>query len=140
MGITVCNNTDDFWVVAGFIGDILDTLAWANSLRHTLCCRVDAVGGNFLDRAASRLEIEVGIGLGTDNAVHAEVGHFVVTIGDVHFTQRTSNGAAGRRCEARTKAQYRCDAQKHRYHSFSHKYLLKTVAAQTIFQVCAAVK
>ena len=83
---------------------------------------------------------KVGIGLGSDNAVHAEIGHFIAAVGDIHLAQRTADGAAGRRCEARAKAQHRCDAQKHRYHSFSHKYLLKTVAAQTIFQVCAAVK
>ena len=140
MGVAIGDDADDLRVVAGLVCNIFDARAGTDRLRHTLCCRVDAVGRDFLDRAAGRLEIEVGIGLGTDNAVHAEIGHFVVAIGDVHLTQRTSNGAAGRRCEARAKAQHRCDAQKHRYHSFSHKYLLKTVAAQTIFQVCAAVK
>ena len=140
MRVAIGDDADDLRVVAGLVCNILDARAGTDRLRHTLCCRVDAVGRDFLDRAAGRLKVEVSVGLGTDNAVHAEVGHFVVAIGDVHLTQRTSNGAAGRRCEARAKAQHRCDAQKHRYHSFSHKYLLKTVAAQTIFQVCAAVK
>ena len=140
MRVAIGDDSDDLRVVAGLVCNIFDARAGTDRLRHTLCCRVDAVGGNLLDRAAGRLEIEVGIGLGTDNAVHAEIGHFIAAVGDIHLAQRTSNGAAGRRCEARAKAQHRCDAQKHRYHSFSHKYLLKTVAAQTIFQVCAAVK
>ena len=34
------------------LGNILDTLAGTDRLRHALCCRVDAVGRDLLDRAA----------------------------------------------------------------------------------------
>ena len=135
MRVAIGDDADDLRVVAGFVCNILDALTGSNGLRHTLCCRVDAVGGNFLDCAAGRLEIEVGIGLGTDNAVHAEVGHFVVTIGNVHLTQRTSNGAAGGGSKACAKAQHGGDTQKYRYQSFSHKSLLKIAAAQTVFRL-----
>ena len=140
MRVAIGDDADDLRIIAGFVCNILDTLTGTNGLRHTLCCRVDAVGRNFFHCAACRLIVKISIGLRANHTVHAEVGHFVVTIGDVHLTQRTADGAAGSGSKACAKAQHRCDAQKHRYHSFSHKYLLKTVAAQTIFQVCAAVK
>ena len=85
MRIAVSNDTHDFRIAAGFVGDVFDTLAGIYRLRYALCRRIDAVGRDFLDRAASRLKVEVGIGLGTDNAVHAEVGHFIAAVGDIHL-------------------------------------------------------
>ena len=95
MGVAIGDDADDLRVVAGLVCNIFDARAGTDRLRHALCCRADAVGRDFLDRAAGRLEIEVGIGLGTDNAVHAEIGHFIAAVGDVHLAQRTADGAAG---------------------------------------------
>ena len=85
MRVAIGDDADDLRVVAGLVCNILDALTRTNGLGHTFDRRVDAVGGNFLDRAAGRLEIEVGIGQGTDNAVHAEVGHFIAAVGDIHL-------------------------------------------------------
>ena len=135
MGVAIGDDADDLRVVAGLVCNIFDARAGTDRLRHTLCCRVDAVGRDFLDRAAGRLEIEVGIGLGTDNAVHAEIRHFIAAVGNIHLAQRTSNGAAGSGSKACAKAQYGGDTQKYRYQSFSHKNLLKIAAAQTVFRL-----
>ena len=135
MRVAIGDDSDDLRVVAGLVCNIFDARAGTDRLRHTLCCRVDAVGGNLLNRAAGRLEIEVGIGLGTDNAVHAEIRHFIAAVGDIHLAQRTSNGAAGSGSKACAKAQHGEDTQKYRYQSFSHKNLLKIAAAQTVFRL-----
>ena len=135
MRIAVSNDTHDFRVAAGFVGDVLDTLAGIYRLRYALCCRIDAVGRDFLVRAAGRLKVELGIGLCTDNTVHAEVRHFITAIGDIHLTQRTADGAAGGRSKACAKTQHSGNTQKYRYQSFSHKNLLKIAAAQTVFRL-----
>ena len=140
MRIAVSNNTHDFRIAAGFVGDVFDTLAGIYRLRHALCRRIDAVGRDFLERAAGRLEIEVGVGLGADNAVHAEVGHFIAAVGDVDLTQRTVDGAAGGRSKARAKAQHSGDTQKYCCQSFSHKNLLKNSSSANRVQACTAVK
>ena len=118
MGVAIGDDADDLRVVAGFVGNILDTLAGTDRLRHALCCRVDAVGRDFLDRAAGRLEIEVGIGLGTDNAVHAEIGHFIAAVGDIHLAQRTADGAAGGKSGDGEQPKRHHQHKEHRNQSF----------------------
>ena len=135
MRIAVSNDTHDFRVTAGFVGNVFDTLAGIYRLRHALRRRVDAVGRDFLERAAGRLKVEVSVGLGTDSAVHAEIGHFIAAVGDVDLTQRTVDGAASGRSKACAKAQHSGNTQKYRYQSFSHKNLLKIAAAQTVFRL-----
>ena len=85
MGVAIGDDADDLRVVAGLVCNILDALTGTNGLGHTFDRRVDAVGGNLLDRAAGRLKVEVSVGLGTDNAVHAEIGHFIAAVGDIHL-------------------------------------------------------
>ena len=118
MRVAIGDDADDLRVVAGLVCNIFDARAGTDRLRHTLCCRVDAVGGNLLERAAGRLEIEVGIGLGTDNAVHAEIRHFIAAVGDIHLAQRTSNGAAGGKCGGREHPKRHHQHKEHRNQSF----------------------
>ena len=118
MGVAIGDDADDLRVVAGLVCNIFDARAGTDRLRHTLCCRVDAVGRDFLDRAAGRLEIEVGIGLGTDNAVHAEIGHFIAAVGDVHLAQRTADGAAGGKGGGREHPKRHHQHKEHRNQSF----------------------
>ena len=118
MGVAIGDDADDLRVVAGLVCNIFDARAGTDRLRYTLCCRVDAVGRDFLDRAAGRLEIEVGIGLGTDNAVHAEVGHFIAAVGDVHLAQRTADGAAGGKRGGREHPKRHHQHKEHRNQSF----------------------
>ena len=52
MRVAIGDDADDLRVVAGLVCNILDARAGTDRLRHTLCCRVDAVGRDLLDRAA----------------------------------------------------------------------------------------
>ncbi|MPM37226.1 hypothetical protein SDC9_83833 [bioreactor metagenome] len=117
--VAVGDDANDLGVVAGFLRQVFDGFARCYRLGHALGGGVDAVCRNFPYLSARRGKIEIRVTLRFGRAVHRKIGHGVVAIVDIHFTQRVLNGV-GRGCKTAAQAQNRGHDQKHGQEPFSH--------------------